>query len=210
MTTSNSIFEKHYKDYLEQIAGVDLPKRCEVLDISLEDKGKRGIIPYFGRDYRVSGEGVVDNRGERPDYGTCVLLLKYLLLSPQQVPAGDEWVNYRDLKDSGPLTVYFNDNVIQAVSRRYSGRSEALKEAAAAGEGSPPDADYPYDVAAVFRALPRVPMLLLFNDADDEFPAQTIVLFEQRADRFLDAECLAILGVALFNHLKQKEKELAR
>ena len=46
-------------------------------------------------------------------------------------------------------------------------------------------------------ALPRIPLLLLFNDADDEFAAQCAILFERRADRYLDMECLAIIGSLL-------------
>ena len=37
-------------------------------------------------------------------------------------------------------------------------------------------------------ALPRVPLLLLFNDADAEFPAGSAVLFRKGADTYLDAE----------------------
>ena len=60
--------------------------------------------------------------------------------------------------------------------------------------GVQPQQNYPYDVAVVFRVLPRIPILLLFNDKDEEFDVQTAILFEKRADRFLDAECLAMLA----------------
>jgi hypothetical protein len=39
-----------------------------------------------------------------------------------------------------------------------------------------------------------VPILVLFNDADEEFPARCSVLFQRRAEHFLDAESLAVLG----------------
>ena len=51
--------------------------------------------------------------------------------------------------------------------------------------------------------LPKVPVLLLFNDADDEFPADCKVLFERRAEHYLDMECLAILGNILADYLKK-------
>jgi hypothetical protein len=44
--------------------------------------------------------------------------------------------------------------------------------------------------------------LLLFNDKDDEFPAQCSVLFERRAQKFLDMECLAMVGTHFFKNLK--------
>lgn len=60
-----------------------------------------------------------------------------------------------------------------------------------------------YDLAAQFVALPRVPLLLLFNDADDEFPARCSVLFQEHADRYLDPECLAMLGRRLYARLER-------
>jgi hypothetical protein len=200
MKKPNPIFEQHYKDYLAEVAGIDLSACSAILGISLEADGKTAVIPYFGRDYRVSSGGIADAHGKRPDYATCLLLLKYLLLCPRRPPVDEEWVNYRDLKDSGPLTVYFSSNVLNVLSRRYSGRKSDLEAAAAGLGGRPPASNYPYDVAAVIRPLPRVPVLLLFNDADDEFPAQAGVLFERRSERFLDAECLAVLAVALVDH----------
>jgi len=44
---------------------------------------------------------------------------------------------------------------------------------------------------------------MLYNDADDEFPATCSVLFERRAERYLDPECLAMVGALLFASLKK-------
>jgi hypothetical protein len=54
--------------------------------------------------------------------------------------------------------------------------------------------------------LPKVPSLLLFNDKDDEFPAQCSVLFEKRADKFLDMECLAMVGMLLSEYLRKLQR----
>ena len=43
-----------------------------------------------------------------------------------------------------------------------------------------------YDLSMRFDALPKVPLLLLFNDKDDGFPAQCSVLFEKRTEKFSD------------------------
>jgi hypothetical protein len=60
-----------------------------------------------------------------------------------------------------------------------------------------------------FNPLPRVPLLLLFNDADDEFPAHCSLLFERRAEKYLDAESLGILGMLLSVYLRKRaEKDL--
>jgi hypothetical protein len=46
-------------------------------------------------------------------------------------------------------------------------------------------------------------VLLLFNDADEDFPASCSVLYERRAERYLDMECLAMLGMMLAEGLKR-------
>jgi hypothetical protein len=55
-----------------------------------------------------------------------------------------------------------------------------------------------------FDALPKVPILLLFNDLDSEFPAQSSVLFERRASKYLDVECLAMAGWLFSEYLRNE------
>jgi hypothetical protein len=43
---------------------------------------------------------------------------------------------------------------------------------------------------------------MLFNAAGEEFPAQCAVLFERRAENYLDMECLTMAGILLFGYLK--------
>jgi len=44
-----------------------------------------------------------------------------------------------------------------------------------------------------------------FNDADNEFPAQSSVLFQLRAEKYLDPECLAMAGMLLVTYLKKAQ-----
>ena len=85
--------------------------------------------------------------------------------------------------------------------RRLQGPEESLSERALGGTA--PDIDVSYQLAMRFDALPRVPVVLLFNDEDEEFPAEATILFERRAERFLDMECLAILGWMLADRLAE-------
>jgi len=49
--------------------------------------------------------------------------------------------------------------------------------------------------------LPRVPVVLNFNDTDDLFPANCSVLYRASAELFLDMECLAMTGTLLAGRL---------
>ena len=90
-----------------------------------------------------------------------------------------------------------------AITSYFVGRLDDLKKAGKTMGGYPPDFEVAYDLFMQFDALPQVPVILLFNDADDEFSAQSSVLFERRAEKYLDPECLAMAGRLLFTCLKE-------
>jgi hypothetical protein len=129
------------------------------------------------------------------------ILFKYLLLCPDTDPTANDWVSYRDLKDSGPLTVYFANDVEMSIAGHFKGALGGFEEAGKAIGGYRPDIDVSYDLSMQFDALPEIPVIVLFNDADDEFPAQCSLLFERRAESYLDAECLAMIGRLLLANL---------
>ncbi len=78
----------------------------------------------------------------------------------------------------------------RSVFRPYgAGRSRPAQSGAVE-----PALDVSSDYAVRLPALPRVPLLILFHQADAEFAAACSLFFEQRARQFLDAESLAIPG----------------
>jgi len=204
---ANPIFEESYENYLQQLAAVDLSVCAPILNIAVEDAGETAAIPFFETTYRVSRFGVVDDRGQRPDYGICVVLLKYLLTCPQQVPFQTDWVTHRDFRDSGQTQNQgLSSYASTAISKHYAGNLSRLTAAVSVLGGRSPETDYPYDLSAIIVALPRLPLLFLFNDADVQFPAQTSILYERRAERFLDAECRVMVDWYLLEQLEKAER----
>ncbi|MCP4350764.1 MAG: DUF3786 domain-containing protein [Desulfobacterales bacterium] len=199
-TPKATVFEETYKKYLEQIAETDFAAKEEILGVKKD--GNELIIPLFGRPYRVSGKGIADNSEKQPDLSVCVVLSRYILMCPDKILEQGDWSAFRDFKDAGPLTVSYDDNIEKPIARKFSGRLGELDEVCRKIGGISPDMDLSYDFKMRFDALPRVPLLLLFNDADDDFPAKCSVLFEKNADKYLDAESLAIVGGILCASLK--------
>lgn len=206
MENNLSIYEKTYRNYLDQLREIDFDSINEKLGIKVETS--EVIIPLFGKPYRVSSTGIKDASGQQPSFDICVILCKYILLCPHITPEENEWVTFRGLKDSGPLINYFANDVERAISSHFEGKLKALEEASRSLGGYPPDLEVAYSLVMQFNALPRVPVVLLFNDADDEFPAKCSVLFEKRAEKYIDAECIAISGRLLFTFLKKKARSL--
>jgi hypothetical protein len=153
----------------------------------------------------VSANGVRDESGREPLHAVSIVLCRYLILAPSHFPlSGEDWVSYKDFKDAAPFVGGFVNNSERALARHFSGRLDRLREASQALQAGPPGLDLSYQFSARFEALPRVPLLLLFNDEDEDFPAQCTLLFQRRAEKFLDMECLAIIGWLLADTLAEK------
>lgn len=201
MSSNSSIFERTYKGYLTQIDKIDSNPLEKILGI--EREGSQIKLSLFGKPYRVSGKGIVDASGNKPSLDVCVVLSKYLLMCPEEIPEGKDWASYRDFKNTGPLAVYFENEIERAIAKHFTGELASLRRSSEVLGGYEPDAEFPYDAAIQFEALPRISLLLLFNDKDEEFPASCTLLYTESAERYLDGECLAILGRHLFEKLRE-------
>ncbi|MGD9162691.1 MAG: DUF3786 domain-containing protein [Desulfobacteraceae bacterium] len=196
-----TIFETHYKDYCRKIAALDILSQKDTLGIGIRDQ--KAVIPFFGEEYIVSGEGISDNSGNRPDYGICVILSKYLLLCPATPVVNKEW---SALKDFHRMSQFTNLNVFISDAERpiidkFSNRIDALRDASQKLGGKPCELSASYDLAMQFKALPKIDLLLLFNDGDDEFPATCSILFQRQAEDYLDPESLILVGIAFTKRL---------
>lgn len=191
-----SVFEKTYHDYIGQIAALDMAPRASILGGEFKDNVLS--IPFLGESHQISSTGIVDASGRQADFGACVVMCKYILLCPQTPPASDaSWVTFKDFKDAQPLIGYFDQNALQRIAGHFSGKPASLHEACLKLGGKKHDDNTAYDLSMKLPALPKIPVVLKFNDRDDEFPAQAVLLFQITTESYLDMECVAILGTYL-------------
>jgi hypothetical protein len=204
MNHASEIFETNYNNYCRQIAGVNFSLIKNTLGI--EGDEDRLVIPFLNRDYRISKNGITDASGDRPDYITCVILAKYVLLCPDHIHQNAEWVSFKDFRKTSHFTNlnFFRSDVEQAIVKEFSGRLDTLSRS---GKELVGGMDHPmggsYDLSMQFNALPRISLLMLFNDKDDEFPAQCSILFQKQAEFYLDPESLLMTGAVLARNLKK-------
>jgi hypothetical protein len=196
------VYQQTYNDYLSRIAEIDLKFAADKLDLQMS--GDAVIIPFFGKSYQVSTQGIADPSGKQPHLSISVILCKYLLMCPLIVPLGGNWMSFKDFKDAAPLIQSFFNNVALPIADSFSTRLADLEIAAKKIGGYPPADDFPYDLSLQFDALSKVSLLLLFNDQDEEFAAQCSVLFEKRVEKLLDMECLAMVGMIFCDYLKKE------
>jgi hypothetical protein len=194
-----AVFEITYRNYLQQLAAIDMVSRAAVLGAEVQPEGL--IIPFYGTPHLVSTEGVIEPTGNRANFAVSVVLCKYVLMCPRSIPAAGDWVTYREFKNAGPLVGYFTTNTNKIIETTFSGNVAALTAACQPLNGRVIDDEPAFDISVVFDPLPRIQARLNYNDRDDEFPSQCSVLFKQSAEQFLDMESLAIAGTFLAGSL---------
>ena len=195
----SAVFEETYQDYLKQLSAIDYLSRADIL--GARTSGTELIVEFYGKEYRISSNGITDLSGKKANFAICVALCKYILVCPQEVMQDGMWVTYREFKDAGPLIGYFNTNTNKTIESTFSGRLDLLTRASQKLGATTVLDNASYDLSLIFKALPRIPVMLRFNDGDAEFPAHCSILFRQSAEHYLDMESLAIVGTFLAGNL---------
>lgn len=203
----SDIFEKHYHDYCDQVASVDLDSVKDIL--GLESAGNQLRVKFANKTYNVSGAAITDSSGKRPDYMICVILFKYILLCPNTAHHDEAWVSFKDFKRTTHFTNvnYFASDTEMVLTKAFAGRLKALEKACKMMGGSQSRQDMPYDLCMELNILPRISALLLFNDKDEDFPAKTMVLFQKHAEFYLDPESMAMASAVLAKRLVAEGKQ---
>lgn len=201
MSEKSAVFETTYRHYLAQLAAIDYMGRADRL--GAEIVGRELLIPLYGTPYALSREGVRAVDGRPVNFAIRVVLCCYVLQCPARVPPPGDWMTYREFRNAGPLVSYFTANTQKIIETSCAGRTADLEKACRHLGARLFEDDAAYDLSVTFDFLPRIPVLLRFNDRDDEFPAQCAVMFPQSAESFLDMECIAIGGTLLARTLTQ-------
>lgn len=130
-------------------------------------------------------------------------LLLYYLTTADGEPLSQEWISFSDLPDGRFYNQAFQGYTGKELARAFHNDQTAF-EAAAQVQGG---VRYPLGSAAfAFLALPRVPLLAVYWQGDEDFPSTCQVLFDAAASHYLPTDAYAILGSTLTRRLiKTKE-----
>jgi hypothetical protein len=124
------------------------------------------------------------------------LLVYYLARSDSSRPTG-EWCSFADLPEGRFYAAAFQGYTGDALVRRLAEKAEGLPDAIASLGGralAPSELATNADAAWLVPALPRVPVALVWWDADDEFPARAELLFDRTARSHLPIDGCAVIG----------------
>jgi hypothetical protein len=193
------VYEQVYAGLVDRLAGADLAGHAA--DLGLAWEGGAALVPLLGRDYRVDREGVRAVDGGKAAFTHRIVLAHYLLHGGRGEEAG-RFVPYRQLPGGADFARSMALAVEGRLAKGFSGRLTDLDRSARALGGQPAATEARVDAAWRFPALPRLPLMITINDADEDFPAEAKLFYDLTAPNFLDLECLAALGLILVLELE--------
>jgi len=199
-------YEEVYAGLVTRLGTLDLRWLADGLGAQY-DSGAL-LISSFGKIYRVTKDGVTNSAGSVPPIDLRIVLAYYVLQGGTAELSG-QWVSFRDFKEAAFFMATYKDLVERPLAEAFSGRLADLKACSQLLGGQ----EFPElgtgDLCYRFPALPNLPLVLVFYDADEELPASATLLYDLHSTFFLDLECLAVLGLILKGHLLAARQQLA-
>jgi hypothetical protein len=125
-------------------------------------------------------------------------LICYYMATADGIPLTYRWVTFADLPDgrfyNQAFQGYTGDKLSSFAGNDYAKITSALTliDGIRMDEG---------DVAYQFRALPRVPLAIVYWSGDDDFPSSCKILFDSSVSHYLPTDVCAILGSILTHKL---------
>ena len=152
------------------------------------------MFNFFGRSILFDRYDFFDSSGKTLSEAIKTVFCQYLLNSPSH-PAkrSNLLVTFREFPGSGPLFSRFTENTNKTIHQTFSNRLELLEKACKRSYGVV-EKNFSYDLSVKFTALPAIPIVLRFNDADELFPANSAFLFYGDASNYLDLKSLATIA----------------
>jgi hypothetical protein len=178
---------------IEALSGQALDTIVARSGFELEDESCLRVS-FLNRVYRVHYPGFEFTERDGSDreipIQEQILILHYMLAPGTPSPAG-QWVAYREIPGASFYFSAFVKRAIDPLKSVFGQNPAGLSGAATRLNGSAIDAG---DVGFEFNMLPNVPLQLILYAADEEFPAEANILFDQTIGEILSPEDIAWLA----------------
>ena len=187
---NSKMFDKKYQEYMPLIKNFDFSKKAKILGIQKQNQAC--IFEFFNRIIAFDRNDFNDISGDEVTFAVKVVLCKYLLMCPEKISENsNRLVTFREFANAGPLFSSFAANTGKIIETTFSGNLEKLRKQCLKLGGIIMETES-YDLSVRFLALPRIPIILNFNDKDELMPAKAVFLYHDNADIYLDLQSLTI------------------
>ncbi len=174
----------------------DLPDRIGG-EIIYEGNEKKLKLPYFNTHIFISKDKIKTQDGKDLGRWEQVFILNHMAQGGKAMPKGN-WKGLQEFPNTISKMKSMKSHVEEPLCERFAAKVDELKTAALALGGEDKLEKNPSaDAAFMFRPLPKIPVMLLFWDKEDDFEAQAKLMFDETIVEHLDIESIMFLSERL-------------
>jgi hypothetical protein len=182
-------YDSIYHELISRLSEIDFQESAARLGLEYVDGGVR--VSFLKREYRVTSDGVEPLDGQPVNVNNLSVLAHYLLSKGQGEPE-NSYIPFESIpRMIGGLSA--QSRLMNKPLERYFGNGYRKFREAAAKLGGIEEEPQASKHAWRFDILPKIPLQLVFYEADEDFPTEIQILLDITAIQFLEFECLAFM-----------------
>ena len=183
-------YEKNYQQIVCKLADCDFKEAAPRLGL---DAPVGGVVkvPFLGREYAITSTGITVTDG-LPVHPNYLSTLVYYITSKggAEGALGNSPLGYTPVTVAlGDLAWYSSTELANEFGKDYNKFRDAMKALGAVPEESAKEKEYVWS----YQILPKIPMKVIYYEADDEFPCEVKLKLDDCAKRFMEFEQLGFL-----------------
>lgn len=158
-------------------------------------------LPYFNSSIWITKEKVCDSEGSDLSRNEQTFIYIHMAQGGTSIPTGN-MKSFKEFPNTVSKIISMNDHVETPLINAFSGNKKELRDACQkAGAIDVSDRYDSCDLAFLFTAFPKVPVTLLFWDAQEDFDAEIKLMFDETVIDHLDIEAIMFLSEELVKKL---------
>lgn len=189
MTSSYDVI---YDALLPKLAKCDLRESAARFGLPIDSEGHLNIS-FLKRDYCITNTGVTPVDGKPVNINNRSILIHYVLSQGNGEPV-------YAFKPLFRMTTIFSSGDTGKASmmdapliKAFGSDVKRLEETIIKLGGKPVLSKEPHSQSWLLDVLPKIPVKIIFREADEDFPVEIQTQFDESAPEFLEFECLAFL-----------------
>jgi hypothetical protein len=182
-------YDSIYLGLISKLPECDFQESAERLGLEYADGSIQ--VCFLKRKYRITLDGVeaLDGQPVNPNNGSVLL---YYLLSKGRGDPKNSYILFESIPRMISGLGFQNRMMSQPLERKFGNDYFKFSEAAVKLGGIEEDSQVGKHLWK-FNVLPKIPLKIVFYEADDEFPTNIQIMLDKTALQFLEFECLAFM-----------------
>lgn len=184
----------------EELRNRPIPYLAEATDCVFNEDLSRFEFPYWHQPIFITTPQFecIQSTDQSPLRVIHQALILYYFYTADGAPLTNKWVSFSELPNGRFYNQAYQGYTGKILIQHFQDDIEKLSRAVQRAHGEPvPFADYSFR----FQVLPRLPLLLVYWQGDEDFPPNYQILFDANVIHYLPIDGCAIAGKLLTSQL---------